>query len=210
MFANRGVLVLSLIMILGAFYTYFFYSWFQKYLHDARGVENRLAGWFLSLVMAGSAFGMLLGGWLADRIPRWASDPIRARRYIGVTCYLIAAACMFLGVRQDDPLALAAFWGASFCAMHVTLPNWWSMAIPQAGRHTATIFGLMNGLGVLGAMASQGFVGVFADLQAKRGLSGRAQWDPIFDVYVGVLLANAVAWWLYRFTPLSEPQEERT
>ena len=41
------------------------------------------------------------------------------------------------------------------------------MAIPQAGRHTATIFGLMNGLGVLGAMASQGFVGVFADWQTN-------------------------------------------
>jgi MFS transporter, ACS family, glucarate transporter len=88
--------------------------------------------------------------------------------------------------------------------MHVTLPNWWSCAIPQAGKHTATIFGLMNGLGVLGAMASQGFVGVFADWQASRGLSGREQWDPIFDVYVFVLLANAVAWWLYRFTPLPD------
>ena len=53
--------------------------------------------------------------------------------------------------------------------MHVTLPNWWSCAIPQGGRHTATLFGLMNGLGVLGAMASQGFVGVFADWQASAG-----------------------------------------
>jgi MFS transporter, ACS family, glucarate transporter len=49
---------------------------------------------------------------------------------------------------------------------------------------------------------------VFADLQADRGLTGRAQWDPIFDVYVGVLLANAVAWWLYRFTPLPDPTDK--
>ena len=122
---------------------------------------------------------MLLGGWLADRLGR-ASDPVRARRYTGVVCYLIAAACLFLGVRQDDPLTLASLWGASFCAMHVTLPNWWSCAIPQAGRHTATLFGLMNGLGVLGAMASQGFVGVFADWQATRGLTGRVAVGPDF------------------------------
>lgn len=200
--ANRGILVLSAIMVFGAFYTYFFYSWFQKYLHAARGVGNVEAGNLTSLVMAGSAVGMLVGGWLADRIPGWAADPVTARRRLGVGCYLVAAACLFLGVRCDDPLSLAALWGASFCAMHVTLPNWWSCAIPQAGRHTATLFGLMNGLGVLGAMASQGFVGVFADWQTSRGLSGRAAWDPIFQVYVGVLLANAVAWWLYRFTPL--------
>jgi ACS family glucarate transporter-like MFS transporter len=200
---NRGVIVLSVIMVFGAFFTYFFYSWFQKYLNATRGVENVEAGNLTSLVMFGSACGVLLGGWLADRISR-LSDPIRARRYLAVVCYLVAAACLFLGVRQDDALALATLWGASFCAMHVTLPNWWSCAIPQAGKHTATIFGLMNGLGVLGAMASQGFVGVFADWQASRGLSGREQWDPIFDVYVFVLLANAVAWWLYRFTPLPD------
>ncbi|HUR52981.1 MAG TPA: MFS transporter, partial [Gemmataceae bacterium] len=204
-FRNRGVIVLSLIMVFGAFYTYFFYSWFQKYLFASRGVQNVEAGNLTSLVMAGSAVGMLFGGWLADRISK-AANPVTARRYLGVVCYLVAAGCLFLGVRQDDALALAALWGASFCAMHVTLPNWWSCAIPQGGRHTATLFGLMNGLGVLGAMASQGFVGWFADYQEKtRGLTGRAAWDPMFDVYVGVLLANAVAWWLYRFTPLPEP-----
>ncbi|HVK11961.1 MAG TPA: MFS transporter [Gemmataceae bacterium] len=201
---NRGVVVLSVIMVFGAFYTYFFYSWFQKYLNATRGVENREAGLLTSLVMAGSAVGMLFGGWLADRVSK-SADPVRARRYLGVACYLTAAGGLFLGVRQDDALALAALWGLSFCAMHVTLPGWWACAIPQAGRHVATLCGLMNGLGVLGAMASQGFVGWFADYQEQtRGLSGRAAWDPLFDAYVGALLANAVAWWLFRPTPLPD------
>ena len=213
-FTNRGIIVLSLIMVLGAFYTYFFYSWFQKYLFASRGVENVEAGNLTSLVMAGSAVGMLFGGWLADRISK-SANPVRARRYLGVVSYLAAAGCLFLGVRQDDALALATLWGASFCAMHVTLPNWWSCAIPQGGRHTATLFGLMNGIGVFGAMVSQGFVGWFADRQEKvYGLTGRAAWDPLFDVYVCVLLGGAGAWWLYRFTPLPEPppkpQEDTT
>jgi len=199
---NRGIIVLCLISTCGSFYTYFFYSWFQKYLNASRGIENVEAGNLTSLVMAGSAVGMLLGGWLADRIPRLSSDPVRARRTVGVVCYLIAAACLFVGVRCDDSLILAILWGLSFCAMHITLPNWWMVAIPQAGRHTATLCGLMNGMGVFGAMVSQKFVGVFADWQATRGLSGRAQWDPLFDVYVGVLLCGGIAWWLYRFTPL--------
>ena len=78
MFANRGVIVLSLIMVFGAFYTYFFYSWFQKYLNATRGVENVEAGNLTSLVMAGSAVGMLLGGWLADRISTAAPTPFAA------------------------------------------------------------------------------------------------------------------------------------
>ena len=67
---NRGIIVLSVIMVFGAFYTYFFYSWFQKYLNASRGVENVEAGNLTSLVMAGSAVGMLFGGWLADRISK--------------------------------------------------------------------------------------------------------------------------------------------
>jgi sugar phosphate permease len=204
---NRGVIALSAIMVFGAFYTYFFYSWFQKYLNASRGVGNVEAGNLTSLVMAGSAVGMLAGGWLADYLSR-TSNPVRARRYLGVVCYLLAAACLFLGIRQDDALSLATLWGLSFCVMHVTLPNWWSVVIPQSGRHVGALFGLMNGIGVFGAMVSQGFVGVFVDWQKSQGLSGRDAWDPIFDVYVGVLLLNAVAWWSYRFVPLPEPAEE--
>ena len=102
-------------------------------------------------------------------------------------------------------IATALFWSAAMCAMHVQLPNWWSAIIPQAGRHTATLFGLTNGIGVFGALASQGFVGIFADWQESRGLTGREQWDPIFDVYVIVLVLGGLAWLLYRFTPLPEP-----
>ncbi|HJZ55112.1 MAG TPA: hypothetical protein VKE74_09150, partial [Gemmataceae bacterium] len=69
----------------------------------------------------------------------------------------------------------------------------------------ATLFGLMNGLGVLGAMTSQWFVGWFADRQASYGLTGREQWDPLYDVYVVVLVCGAVAWWAYRWRPLDSP-----
>jgi ACS family glucarate transporter-like MFS transporter len=202
--ANRGLIVLGCIMILGAFYTYFFYSWFPKYLSDARGVNNLRAGSLATVVLAGSAIGIFFGGWLADRITRRSADPVTARRYLGVVCYLAAAGCLFAGVRCDDPLALAGLWGASFCTMHVTLPNWWSAAIPQCGRHVGALFGLMNGVGVLGAMASQWFVGAFSDWRAAAGYTGRAQWDPLFDVYVGVLLLGAAAWWSYRFRPLAD------
>jgi sugar phosphate permease len=211
---NRGIVVLCVVMILGAFYTYFFYGWLPTYLREGRGVSNVMAGWLSSLVIGGSGVGMLIGGWLADRISRVSPDlvdQVRSRRYLAVFCYIIAAACLFVGTRCDDPLALALLWSASAGAMHVTLPNWWSVIIPQAGRHTATLFGLVNGMGCVGALLSLGLVPEYADWRERSGLSGREAWDPIFDLYVAVLLANAVAWWLYRFRQRPEPtapQEE--
>ncbi|HXD86945.1 MAG TPA: MFS transporter [Urbifossiella sp.] len=205
-FTNRGILVLAAIMIFAAFFTYFFYSWFPKYLTEARQVSEVESGRLNSLAIAGSAIGMLLGGWISDRITRQSLNPIRDRRYACIVGFLVAAACMYAGTRCESALATAAFWSAAMCAMHVQLPNWWSVIIPQSGRHTATLFGLTNGVGSFGALASQWFVGWFSNYQeVERGLVGRAAWDPIFDVYVLVLIGGAVCWWLYRFTPLEEP-----
>jgi len=203
-FVNRGIIVLASLQVLGSFFTYFFYTWFPTYLKEARGVENLMAGNLNSLAIGGSAIGMLFGGWIADRITRQASNPVRTRRYTCMAGYLIAAACMYTGTRCESAVGTALYFSAAMGAMHIFLPNWWCLIIPQSGRHTATIFGLTNGVGVMGALSSQGFVGFFTDYQESLGLSGRAAWDPIFDVYVLVLIGGAVAWWLYRFTPLDE------
>jgi predicted MFS family arabinose efflux permease len=201
---NRGVIVLGLIMVIGAFYTYLSYTWLSKYLVAARGLDNLAAGKLSSLVLAGSAGGVFLGGLIADRITARSPDTVAARRRLAVACYLVAAACLFAGARADDALASAGLMAAAMLAMHVTLPNWWSVAIPQCGRHVGALFGLMNGVGVIGAAASQGFAGVFTDWRAEQGYVGRAQWDPLFDVYVGVLVCGAVVWASYRPQPLPE------
>jgi MFS transporter, ACS family, glucarate transporter len=202
---NRGILILGLLMSLAAFNSYFYYSWFPKYLQAARGVPNLEAGWLSSLILAGAGIGVFLGGFLADRITRREADPVRARRFLGAACFLAAAAGLFVGARCDDALALSGFLAASTFAMHLAMPNWWSVAIPQCGRHVGTLFGLMNGMGVVGAMASQYFVGAFADWRKAEGFTGRDQWDPMFDVYVGVLVLGAAAWTAYRHRPL-EPE----
>lgn len=201
---NRGILALGGVMVVGSFYTYFFYSWFPKYLTAARGVSDLESGALASWVLAGSAAGMLIGGWLADKLPRWFADPIRARRGLCMTCYFLAAVCLGAGIRCESVYALAGLWCLSYCVMHITLPNWWSVAIPQSGRHVGALFGLMNGVGVFGALASQGFVGIYSDWRKAQGFTGREQWDPLFDLYVGVLLLGMVGWGLYRYRPLSD------
>jgi ACS family glucarate transporter-like MFS transporter len=150
---NRGIITLSVLMILSAFFTYFFYTWFPTFLQDGCGVTNKEAGNMTSLVNGGSAVGMLIGGWLADRMSKLA-DPMRARRYLGVVAYLAASGCMFAGSSCEDALSLTLFFTGAFCTMHCALPNWWSVVIPQSGKHVATLFGLMNGIGVMGALVS--------------------------------------------------------
>ena len=202
--ANPGIWLLGLAIVCSSFNAYLYYSWFSTYLQDGRGLSNVAAGWFSSLVLAGSAVGILTGGVVADLILR-RGDVIRGRRLLGAGAYLAAAALLFVAVRMESAVALAVLAGVSSMCVQLTLPTWWSAAIELSGRHVGALFGLLNMMGTAGAMASQWFVGAFADWRARLGYSGREQWDPMFHVYVGVLLVGAAAWALYRKRPL-EPE----
>jgi len=193
-----GIWMLGLAMISSAFNAYFYYTWFPTYLQDARGLSNLAAGRLSSLVLAGGAAGVLLGGFVADRIHRsWVSVAL-ARRVFGGGVYLVAASCLAIGMSADDATTLAAFAALSCFVVHLTLPTWWSAAIEQSGRHVGSLFGLMNTMGVVGALASQWFVGALVDWRKDQGFTDREQWDPVFPVYVGALLIGALAWTMYR------------
>jgi MFS family permease len=199
---NPGIWLLGTLMICSAFNTYFYFSWFPTYLMDARGVPNEEAGPLASLALAGQAVGVLAGGWVADRLTRLGPRRVWGRRAFGAAACWAAGGCLFLAARCESPLALSVLAAASTLCLLLTLPSWWSAAIEQSGRHVGTLFGLMNSVGVVGALASQWFVGAFSDWRAAQGFTGRAQWDPLFDVYVVVLGLGGWVWLMYRFRPL--------
>jgi MFS family permease len=201
---NPGIWLLGICTTCAAFNTYLYFSWFPTYLMEARGVPNKEAGWLSSLVLSGSAVGVLAGGWVADRLTRLGPARIWGRRLFGAGSLWSAGLFLFLGARCDSPLALSLLAALSTLALLLTLPTWWSAAIEQSGRHVGSLFGLMNSLGVIGAVSSQWFVGAFADWRAAQGFTGRAQWDPLFDVYVVVLGVGGWAWALYRVRPLPD------
>ncbi len=57
----------------------------------------------------------------------------------------------------------------------------------------------MNSMGVFGAMSSQFLTGALADWLGARGLTARAQWDPIFYINCVVLTVAAVLWAAFVF-----------
>lgn len=201
---NRGILTLCMLMICGAFFTYLVYVWFPKYLQDARGLDNVSAGYWTSLVILGSAVGMVAGGWLGDYFSNSGADLVNGCRKLGAGCYLVAALSITFGTFSDNNFLFCLLWALAFFAFHVTLPNWWLLAMRQGGKHVGSLSGLMNGVGCFGAILSQLFVGWFTDARKAAGFQGRDQWDPMFFIYAGVLVFGALVWWSHRFTPLAE------
>jgi MFS family permease len=198
---DRGIILLSLIIACSSFNSYFYFTWFPTYLQSAHGVDNTASGKLTSLTLAGAALGVLSGGAVADRIIKNSTSPVRSRRLFCSMVYLAAAMTLLAAVRAPSATSLATLAALSSFFVQLTLPSWWSAAIEQSGKHVGPLFGMMNMMGTFGAMASQWFVGVFADYQKAQGLAGREQWDPIFNVYVGVLVCGCLGWANYGRLP---------
>jgi hypothetical protein len=75
-----------------------------------------------------------------------------------------------------------------------------------SGRHVGAMFGLMNSMGVPGAVTSQLFLGHLVQGFKDAGYQGRDCWDPGFYVLAAVLGVGAVCWLLVDADrPVAEP-----
>ncbi len=189
---NPSIWFLSLIMACGSFNSYIYFSWFPKYLTAGRGVALTEAGLMASMVLAFSAAGTLSGGYVLD----WFASRggIGRKRLLGGCSFFLAAAMLGCSLLSGNAW-LAAFFAALSCfATQATQPLWWTCSIGISGKHIGALFGLMNSVGVFGALSSQYLVGKLADLLGGRGFTGRDQWDPIFYINLGVLVVAGLLW----------------
>ena len=134
------------------------------------------------------------GGYFSDWLVRRLGSRKWARRMIGVLGLSTAALMLGLSVRCDGAIQAASLTAlASFCA-NLHMAAWWGVVTDISGRHVGALFGLMNSLGVPGAVASQLYFGRFADWRGSLGYTGRDAWDPGLLAYVVVLLVGAGGW----------------
>ncbi len=200
---NPSLRHLSLLMACMSFNSYIYFSWYPKYLGAGRGVEATEAGLMASMVLAFAAAGTFTGGYLLDRVVRGGSEA--RRRWHGGGAMFSASVLLGGALLTANPWLAAIFTALSCFAAQLAQTLWWSCAIGISGRHVGALFGLMNSVGVFGAMSSQFLVGAMADALGARGHSGRAQWDPLFYIDVGVLIIAGLLWSSFRFVTVETP-----
>ena len=190
------VWMLGFILSCTAFNSYLYFSWYPTYLKEARGCLEIDAGWLASIVLAGGAIGCLSGGFLIDWLTRTTGDRFRSRRRLCASSLMMASLSLLIGKHCDTPLIATLWTAGSLMGTVLTLASWWGSVSDLSGRHLGALFGLMNSLGGMGALASQSFAGNYAAWTKGRGFTGRDQWDAIFFVYAGVLFIGAMTWLL--------------
>src|SRR5262249_23119931 len=134
-----------------------------------------------------------------------AADRIRRpgpRKWFCAGTSATAAGLFFCGTWMESPLGMAVLLSLSSVCLLSMQAFWWSFTAEVGGQHLGAIFGLMNGLGAFGAMASQFFFGMFHKWRVMQGYSGRDIAEPAFVVYSLVLLGAAMSWALLDVRPL--------
>jgi len=199
---NPSIWFLSLIMACGSFNSYIYFSWFPKYLTAGRGVALTEAGLMASMVLAFSAAGTLSGGYVLD----WFASRggIGRKRVLGGVSFFLASAMLGCSLLSGHPWLAALFAALSCFATQATQPLWWTCSIGISGKHIGALFGLMNSVGVFGALSSQYLVGKLADLLGAQGFTGRDQWDPIFYINMGVLIVAGFLWSAFVFKTVED------
>jgi MFS transporter, ACS family, glucarate transporter len=193
-FGNRSIWLLAGIIVCSSFVSYVYLSWYPKYLQSAREVGRLGAGVLASLALAGGAVGTLGGGFIVDHLTRKRAHPARARQRICSAAMASAGVILAVAMQVDSPWLSASLTSLFLLAMMSFQSTWWSTAIEVSGGHVGSLFGLMNGLGAIGAVSSQLFFGVFADWRAEQGYVGRDQWDPAFWACVAMLFVASLMW----------------
>jgi len=144
--------------------------------------------------IARSACGVLLGGYLGD----WLTVRFRSRRLalraMGRGGLALAGLCVGASVFADDPRPAALLCAVGFFFADIQLAAWWATVGDIGGRHLGAVFGFGNMIGLTGGLISQVSLGIFVDIMKSLGYSGRAQWDPAFYLFGGLLLLGATCW----------------
>lgn len=202
---NASVWILCGTMICGAFNSYYYYFWFPKYLKEARGLTEANSGLLMALLYTGASLGMLAGGALTTRAFSGLVKRDNAIRLLGGLECAFAAVSLAIAVRCESSVGLVVFAATSLACMAATQPLTWSCIIGISGRHVGALFGLINMSGMLGAAASQYLVGDYVEHRKALGFTGRDKWDPVFNMYLVVLVIGGACWAAYR-TRFVEPE----
>jgi sugar phosphate permease len=161
----------------------FLATWLPRYLEEVHKVEAPLRGWMAGTPIFVGWFGMLLGGWITDRLVggvglRWGRGlPMAISRFVAMGAFL---ACL---LHPSAWGAVAAFAVVAF-ATDIGIGATWAFLQDVGGRHVGSILGWTNMWGNFGAALSPWLL--------NRMVEDSHNWDVAFMTCAGAFFLSGV------------------
>jgi MFS family permease len=182
-------------MILGAFgifYTVWVYlTWLPSYLQTARGFSLSQSGWLAALPFLCGVFGVLVGGYISNRLVRRGVNTVLARKVPIVGGAVLAAAAVLPVAYVDNSALAITLLSVGYFAAQVPIGCLWTLAADIARpNQVASLGAIQNFGGFLGAAVAPVVTGAIL-----AGTGGN--YTLVFVIGGVLLLVGAVAYGVF-------------
>lgn len=189
---RRGVVFLALSYTAMGYFQYLFFYWIQYYFETIQKESNDVARWYTTMITLAMGFGMVSGGWLADRVPRRFSP--RTRRAMVPVLGMIGSGLVFeLGLLASNPHTTLAAFAFAAALIGATEGGFWTSSVELGAPFGGTAAGLMNTGGNIGGTLSPTLTPFLGTLFAKH-YGADVGWRLSLAVAGGIVAAGAVLW----------------
>ena len=158
-FACRTLWFLSAMYFCYAYCIAVYLDWFPTYLKEHRGFNLKQMGIYAALPLLAGTFGDLAGGWLSDLWLKRTADIVAARRVIGVTGFLIAAAGILPATLTEHSLASVWFTCLAVFGLELTVGVSWAIPLDIGADYAGSVSAVMNTCGNIGGAISPALLG---------------------------------------------------
>jgi MFS transporter, ACS family, glucarate transporter len=181
-----------------------FVTWVPYFLREVHGLDYARMGIYSALPLGGGACGGVVGGYLNDFLLRTLPSRRWARSLVGAVGMGMACLLLFAALAvYDNPYAFCLVLMLSKFFSDWGQPTVWGTVTDIAGSNTATVFGLVNGVGGVGALIAPVMLGAVASAYS---------WTVAFAVVAAAYAIGAAAWLLvnctiplFRAPPVTSP-----
>lgn len=169
----------------GTFADMLYVFWIPSFLVEGRGMATTQMGLFAMLPLLGGAAGGVVGGLLNDSLYRLTGNRRWSRSGVGFTGKLLAAGLMAWSLFiADGRLAMVVLLACKFFG-DWSQPTLWGTITDIGGRASATVFGVVNTVGNVGAFVAGPVMGYWKQYHG---------WEGLFLGVALVYLAAAFCW----------------
>jgi sugar phosphate permease len=163
----------------------FYVYWVPKFLKTDKGFDSETMGLFTPLPLVGGAVGGILGGVLNDLLIRRWGNRRWARSIVACTGKSLGAVLVLLSIQADDGRLIMLVLVAARVFSDWSLPTQWAAVTDMGGRGAATLFGIVNTVGIIGGVAAGP---VFGYLNKTHGAPG------LFYGVAAMCMVAAISW----------------
>jgi len=150
---RRGVICLALSYAALGYFQYLFFYWIQYYIGTVQKLGADVSRQYSTLIMLTMGFGMILGGWLADRMSLRLSG--RFRRGLVPASGMMASGVVFeLGLLSSDSRIMVAAFILSAGLLGTSEGAFWTSIVELGRPRGGLAAGLMNMGGNAGGLLS--------------------------------------------------------